>query len=383
MHFYPRFFAGVTSILAKCGIKKTDSNVATAIRTIIVLLFSWIMVFVVGSQSAMTVIEAKTLVFLVLSGLATGASWLCYFKALQLGDINKVVPIDKSSTVLTFILAAIFFSEFTWLGAAGITLIAIGTSLMIEKKDVVQTDKKSKSWFLYAVGSAVFASLTAILGKIGISGVESNLGTALRTGVVLVMAWIMVFVTGKQNEIHHMEKKELGFISLSGLATGASWLCYYKALQDVPASVVVPIDKLSILVTIAFSFFVFKEKLTKKSTTGLLLIVIGTLMYTDNDSINTIISGKVSALMVRLAVPTVIAQLVKMLYNIVDRIYIGHIEGIRKIALSGVGLCFPIILLIFAFTSLTGAEGAPLAYIEMGKGDSPLNRRSNILSRKT
>lgn len=276
--FLSAFFAGVTSILAKCGIKKTDSNVATAIRTIIVLLFSWIMVFVVGSQSAMTVIEAKTLVFLVLSGLATGASWLCYFKALQLGDINKVVPIDKSSTVLTFILAAIFFSEFTWFGAAGITLIAIGTSLMIEKKDVVQTDKKSKSWFLYAVGSAVFASLTAILGKIGISGVESNLGTALRTGIVLVMAWIMVFVTGKQNEIHHMEKKELGFISLSGLATGASWLCYYKALQDGPASVVVPIDKLSILVTIAFSFFVFKEKLTKKSTTGLLLIVIGTLI---------------------------------------------------------------------------------------------------------
>ena len=276
--FLSAFFAGVTSILAKCGIKKTDSNVATAIRTVIVLLFSWIMVFVVGSQSTIAVIEAKTLVFLVLSGLATGASWLCYFKALQLGDINKVVPIDKSSTVLTFILAAIFFSEFTWLGAAGITLIAIGTSLMIEKKDVVQTDKKSKSWFLYAVGSAVFASLTAILGKIGISGVESNLGTALRTGVVLVMAWIMVFVTGKQNEIHHMEKKELGFISLSGLATGASWLCYYKALQDGPASVVVPIDKLSILVTIAFSFFVFKEKLTKKSTTGLLLIVIGTLI---------------------------------------------------------------------------------------------------------
>lgn len=264
--------------MQSAALRKQIPMWATAIRTIIVLLFSWIMVFVVGSQSAMTVIEAKTLVFLVLSGLATGASWLCYFKALQLGDINKVVPIDKSSTVLTFILTAIFFSEFTWLGAAGITLIAIGTSLMIEKKDVVQTDKKSKSWFLYAVGSAVFASLTAILGKIGISGVESNLGTALRTGVVLVMAWIMVFVTGKQNEIHHMEKKELGFISLSGLATGASWLCYYKALQDGPASVVVPIDKLSILVTIAFSFFVFKEKLTKKSTTGLLLIVIGTLI---------------------------------------------------------------------------------------------------------
>ncbi len=276
--FLSAFFAGLTSILAKCGIKKTDSNVATAIRTVIVLLFSWLMVFVVGSQSTITEIDGKTVLFLVLSGLATGASWLCYFKALQLGDINKVVPIDKSGTVLTFILAAIFFSEFTWLGAIGMTLIAVGTFLMIEKKDVVQGEKTSKHWFLYAIGSAVFASLTAILGKIGISGVESNLGTAIRTGVVLVMAWMMVFITGKQKEICKIEKKELGFICLSGLATGGSWLCYYKALRDGLASVVVPIDKLSILVTVSFSFFVFRETLKKKALLGLILIVIGTLI---------------------------------------------------------------------------------------------------------
>ncbi|MGM9642134.1 MAG: EamA family transporter [Eubacteriales bacterium] len=276
--FLSALFAGVTSVLAKCGIKKTDSNVATAIRTVVVLLFSWVMVFVVGSQSTISQIDAKTLVFLVLSGLATGASWLCYFRALQLGDINKVVPIDKSSTVLTFIFASLFFSEFSWQGASGIALIAVGTFLMIEKKDVVQKDKKSRGWFIYAVGSAVFAALTAILGKIGISGVESNLGTAIRTAVVLLMAWVMVFVTGKQKEIRNIEKKELGFICLSGLATGASWLCYYKAIQDGLVSVVVPIDKLSILVTVAFSFFVFKEKLTKRSAIGLCLIVLGTLL---------------------------------------------------------------------------------------------------------
>lgn len=275
--FLSALFAGVTSILAKCGIRKTDSTVATAIRTAVVLVFSWAMVFIVGSQTTITTVDWKTIIFLFLSGLATDASWLCYFKALQLGDINKVVPIDKSSTVLTFILAAIFFSEFTWLGAVGITLVAAGTFLMIEKKDVKTAEERSNSWFLYAAGSAVFASLTAVLGKIGITGVESNLGTALRTIVVLVMSWMMVFVTGKQKEVGKIDKKELGFICLSGIATGGSWLCYYKALQDGPASVVVPIDKLSILVTVAFSFFVFREKLTKKSALGLLLIVAGTL----------------------------------------------------------------------------------------------------------
>lgn len=277
--FGSAFFAGVTSVLAKCGIRKTDSTVATAIRTIVVLLFSWLMVFVVGSKNQMSTIDGQTLLFLLLSGLATGASWLCYFKALQLGDINKVVPIDKSSTILTIILAFFFLHEGISLPKAiGVVLIAIGTFMMIEKKDADPKQVRGRGWLLYAVGSAVFASLTSILGKIGISGVESNLGTAIRTGVVLAMSWLMVFATGKQHTVRDIPKKELGFICLSGLATGASWLCYYKALQDGLASVVVPIDKLSILVTIAFSYIVFHERLSKKSAVGLLSIVAGTLI---------------------------------------------------------------------------------------------------------
>ena len=277
--FGSAIFAGLTSILAKCGIRQTDSTVATAIRTIVVLAFSWLMVFVVGSQGQIGSIGGKTLIFLILSGLATGASWLCYFKALQIGDINKVVPIDKSGTVLTILLAFIFLHEEISLPkASGVVLIAIGTFMMIEKKDTKPQDTKGKGWLFYAVGSAVFASLTAILGKVGISGVESNLGTAIRTVVVLIMAWVMVFATGKQGEIHKVPKNELGFICLSGLATGASWLCYYKALHDGLASVVVPIDKLSILVTIAFSYIVFHEHLSKKAAGGLVLIVAGTLV---------------------------------------------------------------------------------------------------------
>ena len=277
--FGSAIFAGLTSILAKCGIRQTDSTVATAIRTIVVLAFSWLMVFVAGSQGQIGSIEGKTLIFLILSGLATGASWLCYFKALQIGDINKVVPIDKSSTVLTILLAFIFLhEEISLTKAIAVVLIAIGTFMMIEKKDTKPQETKGRGWLFYAVGSAVFASLTAILGKVGISGVESNLGTAIRTVVVLIMAWVMVFATGKQGEIHKVPKNELGFICLSGLATGASWLCYYKALHDGLASVVVPIDKLSILVTIAFSYIVFHEHLSKKAAGGLVLIVAGTLV---------------------------------------------------------------------------------------------------------
>ncbi|MCR1918302.1 EamA family transporter [Frisingicoccus caecimuris] len=274
------FFAGITAILAKCGIRKTDSNVATAIRTVIVLLFSWLMVLVTGTGEGIRQIDSRTFLFLVLSGLATGASWLCYFHALQKGDINKVVPIDKSSTVLTILLALIFLQE----GISGVKILSVlliggGTLLMIDKKDKeTNVQKQSSGWMIYAVLSAVFASLTAILGKIGIAGIDSNLGTAIRTTVVLVMAWLMVFLTGKQGEVRRIEKKELIFICLSGLATGASWLCYYRALQDGPASVVVPIDKLSMLVTIAFSWIVFHEKLTKKSTAGVILITVGTVL---------------------------------------------------------------------------------------------------------
>lgn len=276
--FGSALFAGLTSILAKCGIKKTDSDVATGIRTIIVLLFSWLMVFIVGSQNQISAIDGKTLLFLILSGLATGASWLCYFKALQIGDINKVVPIDKSSTIITIILAAIILGEsITLVKGVAIVLIAVGTFLMIEKKKSTNSENKS-SWLLFAFGSALFAALTAILGKIGISGVESNLGTAIRTFVVLIMSWIMVLVTGKKDKVKEVPKNELIFICLSGIATGASWLCYYRALQDGLASVVVPVDKLSILVTILFSYIVFQEKLSIKSAIGLVGIVAGTLI---------------------------------------------------------------------------------------------------------
>ena len=277
--FGSALFAGLTSILAKCGIRKTDSNVATAIRTIIVLVFSWIMVFVVGAQNEIGSVSGKTWIFLILSGAATGASWLCYFRALQIGNVNKVVPIDKSSTILTILLAFIFLKEeISPLKLFCVCLIGAGTYLMITKKESTGVEKAGHGWLFYAVLSAVFASLTSILGKVGMEGIHSNLGTAIRTIVVLIMAWIVVFVTGKQHTIREMDGKELGFICLSGLATGASWLCYYKALQDGLASVVVPIDKLSIVVTILFSYLVFHEKMSKKALLGLVLIVGGTLL---------------------------------------------------------------------------------------------------------
>lgn len=291
--FASALFAGLTSVLAKCGIKNTDSNVATAIRTVIVLIFSWIMVFITGAQTQIAEVSSRTWIFLILSGIATGASWLCYFRALQLGDINKVVPIDKSSTILTIILAFIFLhEEISFLKLVCVAAIAVGTYMMIQKKEPVKdvgdgnggekqgakAGSKSGAWLIYACLSAVFASLTSILGKVGIEGLNSNLGTAVRTAVVLVMAWIVVFVTKKQNTLREISKRELLFICLSGLATGASWLCYYKALQDGLASVVVPIDKLSILVTIAFSYIVFGEKLSLKAAVGLALITAGTLL---------------------------------------------------------------------------------------------------------
>lgn len=271
-------FAALTAILAKCGIRKTDSDVATAIRTAVVLVFAWIMVFVTGSAGTITQISPKSLVFLVLSGIATGASWICYFKALSLGDVNKVVPIDKSSTVLTVLLAIICFGETEHLAVKliGTALLGVGTLLMVEKKQT-ENSASGKGYLLYAVGSAVFAAATSILAKVGISGVESNLATAIRTAVVLVMAWLIVIIKGKLPQLKMLDKKELGFIALSGLATGGSWLCYYYAIQNGVVSVVVPIDKMSLLPTVIFSYFVFKEKLSKKATLGLTLMLAGTL----------------------------------------------------------------------------------------------------------
>lgn len=273
------FFAGVTAILAKCGIRKTDSDLATALRTVVVLAFSWLMVAVAGSFSAITQIAGRSLLFLILSGLATGASWICYFKALSMGDVNKVVPIDKSSTVLSVLLAVLLFQETSHLAVklAGTALLGAGILLMVEKKPG-GTEERDGRWAVYAVLSAVFASLTSILAKVGITGVESNLGTAIRTGVVLVMAWGIVFAKGKQTQLRTLDRRELGFIALSGLATGASWLCYYYAIQNGSVSVVVPIDKMSILVSVLFSRLVFQERLSKRAAWGLALMVCGTLL---------------------------------------------------------------------------------------------------------
>ena len=276
--FGAALFAGATSILAKIGIEEVDSHLATALRTIVVLVFSWLMVFIVGTQNQLTVISIKSYIFLILSGMATGASWLCYFKALQLGDVNKVVPIDKSSTILTMILAFVFLKEdITIPMIIGMIAIGIGTYLMIQKKEEGEKQVKNKVWLIYAVLSAVFASLTSILAKVGIENVESNLATAIRTIVVLIMAWLIVLLQKKHGEVKNISKKSFVFIGLSGIATGASWICYYKALHDGLASIVVPIDKLSILVTVAFAYIFLKEKLSRKSMVGLILITVGTL----------------------------------------------------------------------------------------------------------
>lgn len=276
--FGSALFSGLTSITAKCGIKKTDSTVATAIRTGVVLVCSAIMVCVVGSRGELPEIDAKSWIFLALSGIATGASWLCYFKAISTGDINKVVPLDKSSTVLTAIIAMIFLGEsVTVPKVTGLIVITVGTYLMIGKKDGEPETKKGAGWFVFGALSAVFAALTSVLAKVGIRNVESNLATAIRTAVVLVMAWLTVFATGKTGKIKETPKNELIFIVISGILTGASWICYYKALQLGEVSVVAPIDKLSIVVTVVFSYIVFKEKLTLKSFMGFLMTIVGTL----------------------------------------------------------------------------------------------------------
>lgn len=278
------FFAGITAILAKAGIRNVDSHLATALRTGVVLIFAWLMVLITGAWRGAQ-LSAYTLTFLILSGITTGASWLCYFKALQLGDVNKVVPIDKSSVIMTMVLAFIFLGEpFTWTMLAGMVGIGLGTWLMIQKKPenakdtAVKGRSKNPAWLIYAFGSAVFASLTSILGKIGISGIDSNLGTAIRTIVVLIMAWLIVFVTGKQKEIRGIDGKSWLFLVFSGIATGLSWLCYYRALQDGRASIVVPVDKLSILVSVGLAYVFFKERLSRRGLVGLVLIVFGTLI---------------------------------------------------------------------------------------------------------
>ncbi len=277
--FGSALFAGITSILAKCGIQKTDSAVATAVRTMVVVIFAWLMAFLTGGWPRLGELDAAAWLFLILSGLATGLSWLCYFRALQIGDINKVVPVDKSSTVLTMLLAFLLLGEqITAVKGVGMVLIGAGTYLMIEKKKDTKAEKAGRGWLWYASGSAIFASLTSILGKIGMQGIHSDLGTAIRTTVVLLMAWLMVAVEGKGGEIREISRRELVFICLSGVATGCSWLCYYRALQEGPASVVAPVDKLSLVVTVLFSRIVFHERLSARAGMGLTAVVGGTLL---------------------------------------------------------------------------------------------------------
>ncbi len=269
--------AGATAVLAKCGIRRTDSTVATAIRTVVVLACAWGMTVVTGSHRTLGGLDGRTLLLLALSGLATGGSWLCYFRALQLGPIHQVAAVDKSSVIVTVVLAWLLLGEPVSPGkAAGLAVMGAGTWLMVWEKG--RAFGRPGPWLAYAAGSALFAALTAILGKLGMAGVESNLGTALRTAVVLVLAWGMVFLTGKQHTLRAIPPGELGFLCLSGLATGGSWLCYYRALQEGPASVVVPVDKLSILVTVAFSALVLHERLERRGAVGLALVTAGTLL---------------------------------------------------------------------------------------------------------
>lgn len=270
------FFAGATSVLAKAGIKSVSSDFATAFRTGVVLIFSWLMVFVVGCQNAVSTITPRALVFLALSGAATGLSWLCYFKALSIGNLSKVAAVDKSSTFLTILLALIFFHEpFHWLTGLGIAVMIAGTALMLEKGDA---KKGEKGWLFYAAGSAVFAALQSILGKVGVQDMDSTLATALRTVVVLIFAWAIVLGKKEGGDWKKMTRRDAVLLVLSGITTGASWLCYYRALQTGRASVVVPIDKCSMLFAVALSAIFLKEKQTRRSLLALALVVAGTFM---------------------------------------------------------------------------------------------------------
>jgi transporter family protein len=271
-------FAALTSILAKIGLSKVSSHLATAIRTLVVFVFAWIMVFIVGSIHTVPNVDTKTWVFLILSGITAGGSWLCFFRALQLGSVNRVVPIDKSSTVLTLLLAFIILNEpINVFGITGIVLIALGTWLMIQRQKTEENATQNSGWLVYALAAA-FASLTTILGKIGITGIEANLGTAIRTTAIVPMSWVLVFITKEQTGIRDIDRKSWLFLILSGTATGISWLFFYRALQIGSASRVVPIDKLSIVLTMLFARIFLGERFTLRSLAGLALLVIGTVM---------------------------------------------------------------------------------------------------------
>lgn len=293
--FASALFAGVVSILAKCGLKTMNSDVATALRTCVVAIFTWVMVAIVGSAGSVAAITPRSWLFLALSGLATGASWICYFKALSLGDVNRVVPIDKSSTLMAVIISIVLFNETNDLALrlVGTLVATVGTFLMIERKandaapvkgaDTASRDScpdraSGDTSLIFALLAAVFAALTSVLAKVGIEGVESNLATAIRTMFVLVMAWVIVIGKGKLKQVREINRGDFAFLVASGIATGASWLCYYYAIQMGQVSVIVQVDKLSLLVSIAFASAVFGERLSRRGTLGLAFIVLGTAL---------------------------------------------------------------------------------------------------------
>lgn len=276
-------FASFTAILAKIGIEKVDSNLATAVRTVVVVIMAYLMVAITGQTDSIFNISMKSYIFLILSGLTTGMSWLCFFKAIQIGDVSKVVPIDKASVVLTILLSFIILGEpATAFVVSGGIIISIGTFVLIGKEKKNDRKKKkgfnTKSYIFLAVLSAVFAALTNILAKIGIEDVDSNVATFIRTVVIILFAWGIVFFQGTFKELKNISKKSYLFLLLSGAATGLSWLCYFAALALGKVSIVNPIDKFSVVLTMVLSFIILKEKPTKNTIAGAILITIGTAL---------------------------------------------------------------------------------------------------------
>lgn len=275
---FSAFFAGITAILSKCGIKNVNSDVATAIRTSVVLVFAWAIVFVTGAYETLSEIDPRSLIFLVLSGIATGASWICYFKALSLGEVSKVAAVDKSSVIFSVLIAiAVFPAErrLWWVKLICLAAVGAGTWLMTEIK---RSEEKTKTtWFFFALLSAIFAAITSVLSKLGMENVNSDCATAIRTGIVLIMAWLIVFAKKETGLVKEVNKKDLLFLVFSGISTGISWLCYFYAIQHGQISVVVPIDKLSIVITVVFSVIFLKEKASSKVWLGLGLLTAGTL----------------------------------------------------------------------------------------------------------
>ena len=267
-------FSGLTSVFAKTGIKNIDSLLATFLRTIVISLFLFLIVIWKENLNEIFLLDKKTILFLILSGISNTLLWICYFKALDLGTVSKVTPVDKTSIVLTLILSSLFLNEkITTIKIISIVLILSGTFLTIKKESKGSKDNK---WIIYAILTAVFTSTTTVLSKIGIESTNTTLITFLRTIVVLIILTTITLFKKKYKSIKDIEKRSWLFIILSGLSTSLSWLFYFKALALGEASIVFPIEKLSLVVSILISIIFLKEKVNKKQIIGIIIIVIGT-----------------------------------------------------------------------------------------------------------